>query len=318
MKRFLLKSLAFLVFLIPLYAILLLLWGLFVPAKFGNNLFFPRGGNGHLHTRIKELDKYNKVDILFLGSSHAYRGFDPRVFSEEGWTSFNLGSSNQTPLQTHVLLKRYLNQLNPQVILYAVSPESFQMDGIESALDILANSPPDSLSFKMVRELHHIQTYHAWLYASMLKILGIGENFREAPETFKDVYVSGGFVENKLRGFSADFEKGDLGSEFDYQWTHFESVVTRARLENIPLVLVATPLAPSHPHRKNPPVNWQKRIATYSTFIDFNSPQVNWTVDDFFDADHLNQQGVMRFNRMVLDSLRVRKLIESQDALLLH
>jgi len=77
------------------------------------------------------------VDILFLGSSHSYRGFNPQYFS--GYKTFNLGSSAQTPIQTNLLLKRYLHQLNPKTIVYEVYPISLSIDGVESSSDIIAN-----------------------------------------------------------------------------------------------------------------------------------------------------------------------------------
>src|SRR5689334_14184152 len=70
------------------------------------NLNYRLGAYGHLFTRVKEIDSVKKVDILFLGSSHSYRGFDPRIFKQYGLTSFNLGSSSQTPIQAKILLEK--------------------------------------------------------------------------------------------------------------------------------------------------------------------------------------------------------------------
>ena len=88
-------------------------------------------------TRLNEVKNIKNIDILFLGSSHTYRGFDTRVFKKNGYNSFNLGSSSQSPIQTLTLTKRYLNQLNPKLIVYEVYPTTFTIDGIESSLDII-------------------------------------------------------------------------------------------------------------------------------------------------------------------------------------
>ena len=90
---------------------------------------------GHMYSRISEIKNQEDVDILFLGSSHAYRGFDTRIFLENGYKSFNLGSSAQTPTQTKVLVERYLGSLNPELVIYEVYPKTFTMDGVESSLD---------------------------------------------------------------------------------------------------------------------------------------------------------------------------------------
>src|SRR5438477_3987320 len=65
------------------------------------------GGIGHTLQRLREVESVGSVDILFIGSSHAYRGFDPRLFAETGLTSFNLGSKAQSPLNSYFLLKHY-------------------------------------------------------------------------------------------------------------------------------------------------------------------------------------------------------------------
>ena len=75
-----------------------------MPVWLNNNLIYKQRG-GHLHSRLLEINKHQNVDVLFLGSSHAYRGFDTRIFKESGIASFNLGSSSQAPVQSLLLLK---------------------------------------------------------------------------------------------------------------------------------------------------------------------------------------------------------------------
>ena len=47
---------------------------------------------------FQEVRRHEDVDIVFVGSSHAYRSFDPRFFAREGLTTFNIGTRAQTPL----------------------------------------------------------------------------------------------------------------------------------------------------------------------------------------------------------------------------
>ncbi|NHW60088.1 hypothetical protein HA378_33495, partial [Escherichia coli] len=76
-------------------------------------------------------------------SSHAYRGFDTRVFSKNGISSFNLGSSSQSPINTQVLLKQYLDRIKPKMIVYEVYAGTLSADGVESSLDMLSNNKID-------------------------------------------------------------------------------------------------------------------------------------------------------------------------------
>ncbi len=61
------------------------------------------------------------VDIVFLGSSHANSTFVPEVFDAvTGKTSFNLGSSNQNPETGYYILREFLKEQRPQILVQEV------------------------------------------------------------------------------------------------------------------------------------------------------------------------------------------------------
>lgn len=63
----------------------------------------------------------DSVDIVFLGSSHANSTFAPKVFdSITGKSSFNLGSSNQTPETGYYIFKEFLKEQHPQILVQEV------------------------------------------------------------------------------------------------------------------------------------------------------------------------------------------------------
>ena len=70
--------------------------------------------------RFREIRDYKNIDLLFLGSSHSYRSFDTRLFTDAGYTSFNLGSALQTPFNSYYLLREYFDQLKPKVVILSV------------------------------------------------------------------------------------------------------------------------------------------------------------------------------------------------------
>src|SRR5690606_12876278 len=101
LKRFV----AFIFLCFFIYSVFVCIWGYFLPVKYSKNLNFKIGSS---YIRFQEVKKYNNVDIVFIGSSHAYRGFDPRIFKKAGYSSFNMGSTAQTPVQTKYLLEQYI------------------------------------------------------------------------------------------------------------------------------------------------------------------------------------------------------------------
>ena len=58
----------------------------------------------------REVKHMRDIDLLFLGSSHTYRTFDPRFFDQFGWESFNLGSKAQSPLNTYYLVRSQIER----------------------------------------------------------------------------------------------------------------------------------------------------------------------------------------------------------------
>ena len=120
MKQFLLKLLLFAPFAVLFYVGMVILWGELAPVPLKKNLIYNRGTFGHTFSRLGEAKHTTNVDVLFLGSSTAYRGFDTEFFREQGLKTFNLGSSSQTPTQPHLLLKKYLDGLHPKLVVYEV------------------------------------------------------------------------------------------------------------------------------------------------------------------------------------------------------
>ena len=55
---------------------------------------------GLTYKKFQDFDKNEKYDIIILGSSHAYRGYDPVIFESYGYKIYNLGTSAQTLLSS--------------------------------------------------------------------------------------------------------------------------------------------------------------------------------------------------------------------------
>ena len=177
---------------------MLLIVGNYAPGIFKKNLNYKIGSYGHMFSRIKEIEKNNNVDILFVGSSHSYRGFDPRIFNEYNYQVFNIGSSSQSPLQEELLLNQYLDKLNPKLVVFEMYPTIFESDGVESGLDMLANNKIDFNSLKMCLAINNIKLYNTFLYGSYKQLRGINKYFVEDIKKDEDTYISGGFVERKM------------------------------------------------------------------------------------------------------------------------
>ena len=283
------------------------MWDLIFPLNITKNLNYKIGSYGHLNSRVKDLITYGDVDILFLGSSHAYRGFDPRVFKKYGIKSFNLGSSNQTPIQTEILLKRYLNSLNPKIVVFEAFPGVFSSDGVESAMDLIANDKIDYQTIKMALDLNHVKVYNTLICGMIRDLLNLDSDFVEPEriQKWKDTYIKGGFVEKEISFFENNevysLKKWDL---VKYQKDAFERIIKKLTKLKINVILVQAPITKErhNSYSNNSEIDsYFKSLADYYNFNDIlNLPSTTY----FSDSDHLNQYGVEIFNKSFIDILK--------------
>lgn len=311
--RLLLRTLAFLLFAAVVYIVLLTV----VPqrASYGiiRNLKVPLGRYGHSFTRLQEVEQAGKVDVLFLGSSLAYRGYDVRIFERAGYTSFNLGSSAQTPVQTEMLVQRYLHELDPELVVLEVIPNNFARDGVESAMDLLANGPADIHALHMTRRVGHLYAWNALLYRwCRERILGPRE-FSEPARRGTDTYIPGGYVQrDPATSMPGPFRPGPAEEPYAFQEEAFHRLLALFKAKDIPVVLVNPSVTrPYYAHYRSLE-EFNARMATLGTYLDMNQLL---RLDDslhFYDSHHLDQSGVELYNAAVLEQLRQRGLLPAR------
>lgn len=306
MKKFILKIVSFTLFAAVFYLITLRLWESYAPSRFKPNLNYPIGFPGHMFSRLSEVKKTNDIDILFLGSSQAYRGFDTRIYSKSGLKTFNLGSSSQTPIQTMLLLKRYLENLNPKLVIYEVYPQTFMIDGVESSLDIIANARNDLYSFEMALRINNVKTYNTLLYGAINDLLKLNQSFTEPYIKDNDIYISGGFVEKETGYFEpTPFKKKEIIIR-PTQLETFSQILSILKDKEIDVILVYAPIPQSNYKSYSNNAYFDSLMKSYSEYYNFNEIiNLNDSLH-FYDSNHLNQYGVEIFNSKLIEILNER------------
>ena len=286
----------FTAFFAVIYIIGVCLIGTYLPSYFTSGIRYRRSDGGHLFTRVNEAAGVRNIDILFVGTSHCYRGFDTRIFARAGYSSFNLGSSIQTPLQTQVLLDRYLDRLNPKVVIFEVNPVVFANDGIESSLDLISNDYIDWRTVAMAFKVNRPKTYNTLIYGLYRQI------FRNASQTEPlqyrgDKYIRGGFVETtSTRTPSKQFYEPVAYEITDKQLGAFADVLNMLKARKIPYVLVQAPVTKPLFQSKTNNRYIDSLLMSHGRYYNFNRLLVLNDTLDFFDDNHLTQRGVEKFN----------------------
>lgn len=308
MKKFIINILKFLGFIIPAYIVLLFFWSFFMPQFLAKNVRNKIAAYGHLFTRVHEIKNYKNPDILFLGSSHAYRGFDPRIFSKMGYRTFNLGSSSQSPINSKVLLNQYLKEIKPKFVVYEICGETLETDGVESSLDLLSNNTIDENAFEMAISLNNIRTYNTLFYNYLRQKIGLNKFITEPKIQDGNQYISGGYVESEYRKNPLHEEKKGKWKIIDYQIDNLKQNIAILKKNKIPFILVQTPISEKMYNARNNNKETELLLSKMGKFKSFQGEiKLNDTID-FYDSNHLNQEAVVKFNLKFIDYLKSQNI----------
>jgi hypothetical protein len=296
MYKFISKTISFLFFSLLVYIIFVILSAEFIPyPSFRKNISTRHFLYSSTSERLREVKNIEEVDLLFIGSSHAYRSFDTRIFRQHGYDSFNMGTSSQTHKETNILLRRYLNNISPQRVIYEVYPLIFTFDGIESTIDLISNDLLDQYSISFVSLHRNILVFNGFIYEAYRKILKIGYSQELHTESRKDTYISGGFVERELSYFKqANIDSSSYAFNND-QFQYFEDNLELLRKNNIHVTLVQTPVSQSMYNSYTNNAMFDSTMSTYGEYKNYNEI-LPLSDSCFYDYHHLNQIGVRKFN----------------------
>ncbi len=303
MKVFFRNIILFVLCSSSVYFLLLVIIGEAGLSSFTKNLKYKIGSPGFMYTRVREVNKFKGIDVLFIGSSQTYRGFDVRIFNDSGYSCFNLGSSAQTPLQTELLLKRYIDTLKPKAIVFEVSPASFMNDGIESELDLIANDKIDIGAIKNSVSLKNLKVYNALAYGYYRHLFKRDESFTEPLTILDDKYITGGYVERKLYVCNPKLFTKGASVEFNpvsYQQCSLTNIVQLASKKGVKLLLVQ---APSCSIERGKYTNYNSIDSFFSNiapYVNFNHKIHLQDSIYFYDKVHLNQLGVQAYDSAVI------------------
>ena len=304
MRKFLKAILLFIPVALVIYIAMVIFIGELNIGTLQKNLKYFVAAYGHTNTRIKEVRNTQNVDLLFVGSSHAYRGFDTRIFAQAGFKSFNLGSNRQSPIQTELLLGRYLTKLKPKVLVYEVCPIAFSTDGVESTCDIISNDVVDFNAVKMAFKQNNIKIYNTLIYSYYRQLLHKDDHFKEEKVKDDDTYINGGFVEKKIKYYTQEVDDSKREAVLnDFQKTSFEAIVAMAKANNTKLLLIQSPVTKA---TYNAYINndyFDNEMAQYGTYYNANKMIQLHDSLDFFDGHHLNQNGVIKFNKLLIEEV---------------
>ena len=250
--------------------------------------------------RYTEFDSLRNehFDAIILGSSHAYRGYDPRIFNEQGYSCFNLGSSAQTPMHSYHLLKEVLDHDNTGLLIFDCYDIMMEADPLEATSDLTMNVPWTGAAWGMALDQRDPRGLLMVTVRSLLS--------GEGPIYSDSTYRSGGYCEtpDSLR-HPVWYKPRNEWRPFDHMQDRFAAILDRCKEQGISLVLVNHP-APStaNPIKHKAFAAWVHAVADPRgvPFIDlaFDHGLPLNDHDHFYDHNHLNRAGVRIFDEHLI------------------
>ncbi len=318
-------------FLKGLLFILILLAGL----KAAVLLLYPSNEIVRTWQRFYALEK-GEVELLVVGSSHAYSTFDTSViFQTTGMESYILATNSQNAVQAYFNVKEALHYQRPKAIIL----EAFSLDnnnnwryGDTPDRDWKKESNIDGMRFGLTKLEAVMEQYERenWSYALLPiarchgnweNIVTVGSNLR---------FLTGG-----MEGFSSfrpswsvmSAETAEQYAQAAYnpaEWVisetnelHFRKLAALCREEGIPFYVVMAPMYDVYIQSMNYDSCTDKVAALAESegvsFLDCNLyyDEIGLTAEDFEDVfntyHHLNGSGAEKVSRFVMETLYGRE-----------
>jgi hypothetical protein len=311
MVRFLRMGLVFALVVLVLYIAVMVVLCRLAPG--GVPLIYRMGDYYHLkggvaYAKFQEWDADRSYDVVVIGSSHAFRGYDPRVFARHGMALFNFGSSAQTPLNSYHILKAYARKGLARLIIIDVYEGSLVNDGLESTSELVMNIGSDRAALGMAAALKDLRA---------LNMVSVRLLRRDKEPDFRGKgYVSGGFAEqrdslNEVVRYPR-FDRSKVRTE---QVSYLSGCLALLQERGLPAVLVSHP----QPHAADSMGHLVFRALIDSVRAPYGTPYFDLALGHdlhdrhhFYDHNHLNQAGVERFNAMLIAALDSAGLLPRQ------
>ncbi|PQL93423.1 hypothetical protein [Apibacter adventoris] len=312
--RFLTKIICFLGFSMVTYFLLLIIWGTFLPIFINKNLQFKFRTEGHTYTRLKEADTVKNVDILFIGSSHVFRGYDPRVFEKNNLKIFDLSSVAQTPVISKLLFEKYIHTMNPKLIILDIYPTILDMDRAEAKADYLSSTEFSMTNLKLAVQSKNILVINTFLYSTFFHSSGIFDSYKEPKKRLYDKYnlkgnydeyIGGGFVETSYKNGNyvpEKFKSVKLGFHHS-NIEELKKLITLIKEHNIKFILIQTPVTKNLFNSITNNRDIDKQFSSYGPYYNFNTI-LDIPTQYFYDSNHFTQEGVKLFDQEFINYMK--------------
>ena len=293
-------------FLLPVIAV----WG-------GLEIFYRSVENNYTYKHQRVQEEYASAEVLILGSSHSYYGFNPDYFQQP---TYNFSNISQSLYFDELLLERHINslkQLKAVVLTIGYFSLSQQDNGIEdrwrkyfyqqqmdldvpivSGIDVRKYSLALSRKFNKSVELVGTYLHEGTILSCYRNGYGIQDSTDIVP-----------YKATTSRLIAKKHEDGSM--DFGHNVERLERIINLCKDKDVDVLLVEMPVFPDYFDAVNP----VKRDSISSILASLGSSSDNthhlklsrdrrFRRDDLRDADHLTNGGAEKCSKIVSEFIR--------------
>lgn len=300
-----------------------------------------RVGTTDLHAQVKWKEFYNlppnSLDLVFIGSSYAYRTFDPEVFDKKlNINSFNMGSPLQKPVESYYVLKETLKYQKPDLVVLDINWGLFNEDKYFNTK--LWNFDNMKFSSNKMGYFFNVFDRDQYIYVFFKSVRYHDEidklvenntsnnNTQDADSYLKNYKGKGFIIDNNVvdvKSVEKRFENGS-NNPSKYKWNkeqlkYLDKIVTLCKDKKVKLLFVTAPQSPIY--LKLYDTHWfdydnirqtaGNLAAKYGVeYLDYNTINMEEklvTNQDFSDSSHLNYGGAQKISSHLADYLLLNR-----------
>ena len=272
--------------------------------------------NDFKYKKEQLLSKADSIETLILGGSHTFYDLNPAEIDNH---TFNLAYVSQSLGFDYLVLDKFINNLphlNKVVIMVAYLTYSQRWNEAEmnwrkfNYYRFYDITPPVGLKIqKYCPEIFNIPFKQCLIKVSkylsgeqLLTCTDYGWCFNYyKSESMRDFQLEAKLAAQRHENGSMDFSPGI---------SSLDKIINLCKENNIKIILISFPLRPEYIQQLNPDkfkkmINISEQYSKRYDFIKYydytEDPRIH--NDDFYDADHLNDEGAIKFSRIIRDEV---------------
>ena len=289
--------------------------GILLPYRYAENVLREKVSDNDTVYRFYQ-EPGDSIDVLFVGSSHAYRGVSPlELWEESGITSYVLATPSQTFACSYYLIKEGIRTQHPKVVALELYGSAYKADynGISRLHQAIDCIPFNTVKMELFRELlPRTLSFHERLefYFPIIRYHSRWDQLTKTDFVMAESSKKGYEIDCRITPEEKSEPEAGTKKISGRALEYLDKIIALCKEEQVELVLWQAPMAASD--------QYQNVMKKMNWVMEYAKPQGALIADlerhteaigldyavDFRDAEHLNAYGVTKITRYLSSFLQ--------------